>query len=77
MPFEVGGNVRWKLNLAVEHDYKRAALTVHRLMTFRRKVKNREPPMPQRYAHLRVDPDAFVIRPAVQDGVGHATVDCL
>jgi len=44
-------------------------LKLHRLMAARRRVDNRQPPMPQ--ADQLIAVKSRIIRPAMTDGVGH------
>jgi hypothetical protein len=59
------------IDFAVKDNYVPPARGVHGLMTVRRKIENRKPPVPQGNAGLTVNPRTRIIGTAVDQLIGH------
>ena len=59
------------VDLAVVADDKPAIGGVHRLMTLRRQVDDRQPAMGKSDPSFVVSPDALIVRPSVGNGASH------
>ncbi len=59
------------INFPVKNNHVPPALGVHGLMTVRRKIENREPPVPEGNASLTINPYARIVGTAVDKLIGH------
>jgi len=60
------------VDFAVEDHDVAAARGCHRLSAVYRQVDDREPPVAERDAGFRVDPDPLPVRPAMREACRHA-----